>query len=92
MSTSILPRCEQEIHLNMSADDPHTWHIYCDDPKWQRKFEKIGAKLVRVMRDGLGREYTLHTEQLLFRSGKRQLSDAERLRRSDRMRALRASE
>lgn len=92
MSTASLARSEQEVHLSMSADEPHTWYVYTDYPKWQRRFEKMGAPLVRVMSDGIGREYTLRVDQLFFRKDKRRLSEAERVRRSDHMRELRATE
>ena len=83
---------EQEVHFSMSADDPDTWYCYCDYPKWQRRLEAMGAILVRVSNDGMGRHYTLRADQVSLRKGnqKQNLTDEERAQRSQRMKALRA--
>lgn len=68
---------EQEFHVSMSADDPQTFYVYTDYPKWQRKMESIGAVLVKS--DDTGKHYTLRANQVSFRKGeKRPLSDAQR--------------
>lgn len=92
MSSSILPLCDQEIHINQAMDDPSTWHVFTDSPKWQRRLEKMGVPVVRVMGDGVGREYKLRLDQILFRKGKMALSAAERSQRSARMQAMRKTE
>lgn len=79
---------EQEVHLSMSADEPGMWHAYTDYPKWQRKLESIGAHLVRVAEDGIGRFYTLPANQVSFRR-QRVLSKAHKAQLAERMRAVR---
>jgi hypothetical protein len=66
---------EQEVHFSMSADDPGTWYVYTDYPKWQRKLEAAGATLVREEPDRLGRHYTLPAKQLSLRRPAKPLSE-----------------
>ena len=74
-----LSQQEQETHLNMTADDRGTWHVYSDDPVMQRKLESVGAVLVRTSADGVGKHYMMRANQVSFRKGeKRELSDAQR--------------
>ena len=89
MSTRSLS--EIETHLNITAEDRNTWFVFTDDPVMQRKFEKIGAKLVRTMRDGVGKEYTLRTDQVVLRTGKRKLSDRQKAELAGRLRPRAAS-
>lgn len=65
---------EQETNLNMTADDRDTWHVYSDDPVMIRKFESIGAVEVKTLYGG-GKAYTLRTDQVLLRTGKKQMSE-----------------
>lgn len=82
---------EQETHLNLTADDRSTWSVYSDDAVMQRKLESIGAKLVRVSADGLGKHYTLRADQITFRKGKRELSPERKAQLAARMRAMRTN-
>lgn len=89
MSATILPLSEQEVHLNMCGDEPDIWYAFTDYPKWQRHLEQIGATLVRVCSDGIGREYKLRADQVFIRTGKKRFSDAEKAQRGARLRAYR---
>jgi hypothetical protein len=80
---------EQETHLNMTAADRDTWYAYSVDKVMQRKLERVGAELVRIMPDGIGKEYKLRADQLSFRRGKRQLSESAKAQLATRMRTLR---
>lgn len=82
---------EQEVHFNISADDPNTVYAFSDYPKWQRKLERVGAVLVKEEVGG-GRHYTLPTSQLSLRNKKKPMPDAEKARRAERMRSLRAAQ
>lgn len=82
---------EQETHFNMTADDRGTWHVYSDDFVMQRRLEAAGATLVNTAADGIGKFYTMRADQITFRKGT-QLSDDERTRRSERMKAMRAAQ
>lgn len=71
---------EQETHLNLTAEDRGTWHVYSDDPIMQRRLESIGAEITKIMADGVDKEYALRADQVLLRKGKRQsapLSEAQ---------------
>lgn len=70
MSPDGLTLTEQETNLNLVADNRGTWHVYSDDPVMQRKFEAIGAVLVREDKYGPGKHYTLRADQVLLRRGK----------------------
>lgn len=84
-----LTQQEQETHLNMTADDRNTWQVFSDDLVMQRRLEGIGATLVRVAADGIGKHYTLRADQVLIRAGKRKVSEAQREQSSARLRASR---
>lgn len=87
----ILTQQEQETHLSMTADDRGKWHAYSDDPVMQRRLEAIGATVVRVAADGIGKHYELDASKILLRKGKRRVSEAQRIESSMRLRALRAT-
>ncbi len=62
---------ERETHFNMTGDDHQQWTVFTDDPYWIRRLDKITiGKPV-----GNGKEYTLRADQVLVRTGKKQLSD-----------------
>lgn len=72
---------EQETALTMSADDRGTWSVFSEDVVMHRKFESIGAVLVKQDPGGLGKWYTLRADQVLLRKGKARrgpLSEAQR--------------
>lgn len=81
---------EIETHLSQTAADRTIWEIYTDDAVTQRKFESIGAKLIKTNADGTGKFYTIRAEQISFRKGKKVLSEAHKKQLGDRMRALHA--
>lgn len=74
---------EQEIHFSMSADNPKKWEAYTDYPKWQRKLEKIGAKLIKD--DGVGKHYTLDASQLSIKSKRTPMSKEQRQLAAERL-------
>lgn len=84
-----LTQQEQETILSMSAFDRNFWHVYSDDPVMQRRLEGIGAKIVRVASDGIGKHYQLRADQVLLRKGKRELSEDTKAQLGDRLRAMR---
>lgn len=71
------------------ADDRNTWHVFSDDPVMQRRLEAKGAEVVSVAGDG--KHYKLRADQLLFRTGKRVLSETRKAQLAARMRALRSA-
>lgn len=79
---------ERETLISQVATDRTAWEIYTNDPVTQRKFESIGAKLVKTTVDGTGKFYTILAEQISFRKGKKVLSPERRKQLGDRMRAL----
>jgi hypothetical protein len=82
---------ESETHLNMTADDRGTWHVYSDDAVMQRRLEAADARLIKTAPDGIGKHYILRAEQVTFRKGKRVLSDERKAELSARMRSLRSA-
>lgn len=81
-----LSNAERETHLNMTADDRGVWIVFADDPVMMRKFDAI-AEFVRFV--GGGKEYRLRADQVSFRKGKKQLSEARKAELANRMRSLR---
>lgn len=77
---------EQETHLSMSADDRGTWHVYSDDPVMQRRLESIGAELVKVAADGIGKHYALPANQITFRKPPKPLSDERKAQLAEQLR------
>lgn len=86
-----LTLAETETHLNMTADDRNTWHIYSDDQVMQRRIEAAGATLVRVASDGIGKHYTLPANQVTIRKARKPMSDEQRAQQAMRLRAARAA-
>lgn len=78
---------ERETHLNMVASDRGQWIVFSDDPVMIRRLERIGAEFIRDV--GQGKEFRLRSEQVLLRTGKRKISEAQRRKASETMRALR---
>jgi hypothetical protein len=78
----------RETHLNQSASDHNTWHIFTDDPYWIRRLDKVG-ELVRET--GQGREYKLQGNQVIVRAipKKRVLTDEQREAIGKRFKAAR---
>jgi hypothetical protein len=74
---------EIETHLNMSAADRSLWHIGSDDPIMQRRFEAVGATLVRER--GGWKEYTIPANQISLRKPS-QLTDEQRQARAEQAR------
>ena len=83
-----LTNAERETHISMCADDRSTWTIGSDDPVMQRRFEAVGATLVKARGDW--REYTLPANQISLRN-KRELTDEQRAALSERARKTFAS-
>jgi len=68
-----LTLAEMETHLNMTADNRNEWVITSDDPVTCRRFEAIGAVLVRTV--GQLREYTLPANQISLRNPPKPMSE-----------------
>lgn len=81
---------EQETALNMYATDRTSWTVYTNDLVMQGKMERIGAELV-AEHNGGGKSYNLRADQLLFRKGKRHVSEKQRAASADRLRRMRAA-
>lgn len=77
---------EMETSLYCNATDRGTWHVYSDDPVWQRRLEAAGATLVQETHGG-GKKYTLRADQITFRKGKRVISDERKAQLAARLRA-----
>lgn len=88
MASLTLEEMETSIYCN--ATDRSTWHVYSDDPVWQRRLEAAGATLVQETHGG-GRKYTLRSDQLTLRKGKRAVSDERKAQLAARLRAMRAA-
>lgn len=86
-----LTLAETETHLNMSADDRGTWHIYSDDAVMQRRIEAAGATLVRVASDGIGKHYTLRANQVTIRKARQPYSKERKAQLAEQLRAARAA-
>lgn len=58
---------EREISITQNALDRRdgVWHVWSNDPYWNRRLERVGAVVERVAGDG--KEYTLLQRQLLIR-------------------------
>lgn len=87
-----LTLAEQETALTMSADDRNTWNVFSDDPVWQRRFEAVGATLVKSSPDGVSKWYTLPVNQISLRQPRKELSDERKAQLGDHMRAMRAAQ
>ena len=76
---------EQETHLSMTADDRQTWEVFTDDPVMMGRLDKIADAIKTV---GEGKVYRLRADQVLLRKGKRAVSDEQRRKARQRMKAL----
>jgi hypothetical protein len=83
-----LSNAERKTHLNMVADDRNTWIVFSDDPVMMRRLDAIAEVLPG---GSSGKHYRLRADQVSFRKGKKQLSEARRAQLADRMRSLRRS-
>lgn len=83
---------EQETHLNMTADDRGAWHVYSDDPVMQRRFEAVGATLVRTSADGIGKHYTLPASQITIRKARKPMSKERKAQLANRLRAMQTAQ
>jgi hypothetical protein len=82
----LLPE-ERETHINMTGDNHDVWVVFTDDPYWIRKLDKVAqGKPV-----GNGKEYKLRADQVVIRSGKKQLSETHKAQLAIKMRSLRKS-
>ena len=82
-----LTLAEMETHLNMTADNRNEWVITSDDPVMCRRFEALGAVLVRTV--GQLREYTLPANQISLRNQPKPLSEERKAQNAERLRAYR---
>lgn len=66
VATKLAPE-EREIAITQSAEDRANgvWHIYCDDPYWQRRLDKI-ATLIRPASQGQGKYYEVGQGQIIL--------------------------
>lgn len=72
---------EMETHFNQCADDRSKWECTTEDPVWIARLDKI-AEGVPV---GWGKRYILRDDQVLVRTGKRQLSPEAKQRMTQRL-------
>ncbi len=86
-----LTQQEQETILSMSAFDRNFWHVYSDDPVMQRRLESIGAKIVRVASDGIGKHYELPANQVTLKKPPKPMSDERKAQLGQRLREMRAA-
>lgn len=80
----------RETHLNMMAHDHKTWELFSDDPYWIRRMEKLGIEPTEKVGEGF--MYTLRSDQVLVRKGKRTVSDRQRRVAAERMKLLRGGQ
>ena len=78
-----LTNAERETHISMCADDRSLWAIGTDDPVMARRFEAVGATLIKVR--GTWREYTLPANQISLRKPSK-LTEEQRKALSERAR------
>jgi len=82
-----LTLAEMETHLNMTAENRDCWQIYSDDTVMQRRLEAIGATIVKIAVDGIGKHYTLPANQISLRNAPKPLSDERKAQLSSQLRA-----
>lgn len=80
---------EIETAFYQNAANRKVWSVFTEDPVWVRKLEKAGAVLVKDNQNG-GKTYTLRADQVLIRTGKRQVSDEQKARSATRMAEMNA--
>lgn len=84
----LLTREEMECIFYLSADNRQTIHVFCDDLVWQRKLERLGAKITRDLGNG-GKEYEIEYRQLSIRkAGKKEMSAEQKEKARERMREI----
>lgn len=76
----------RETVLNMTADNHGEWEVFTDDPYWIRRLERLSVQSTKKVGEGF--KYKLRADQVLIRAGKRQVSEEQRQKSSERMRAL----
>lgn len=81
-----LSNAERETHLNLIADDRSVWEVFSDDPVMMARLDKI-AEVAEVV--GGGKRYRLRADQVVLRTGKRRVSEAQRLQMAERLRNMR---
>lgn len=88
----------RETHLNLLAEEPGYWCIYTDDPKMEKKFKGLGYEITKENTWGV--EFKIPSECVTFVKNpvkkkkevkKRNISEATRQQRSERMKAYHAS-
>ena len=78
-----LTNAERETHISMTADNRDEWQIFSDDPVMQRRFEAVGATLVKAR--GGAKFYTLPANQISLRNPSK-LTDEQREARAEQAR------
>lgn len=82
---------ERETMMNLIASDRTSWEVFTDDPIMIAKFERIGAELIRVDKGGDGKFFKLRADQVVLRTGKRQVTEEQRQSAKENMRKLQES-
>lgn len=84
-----LTLAEMETHLNMTADNRGEWIITSDDEVTQRRFEAIGAKLIRTI--GQMKEYSLPANQISLRNPSKPMTEERKAAQVENLRAARVA-
>ena len=84
-----LTNAERETCISMTADNRDEWQIFSDDPVMQRRFEAVGATLVKAR--GGAKFYTLPANQISLRNQPKPMSEERKAIQAERLRALRNS-
>ena len=84
-----LTNAERETRISMTADDRSMWAIGTDDPVMQRRFEAVGATLVKAR--GEWREYTLPVNQISLRNPSKPMSEERKAHLANQLRSLAAA-
>lgn len=81
-----LSREEMETCILFNAANRETVYVFSDDPVWQRKLERSGARIVKEHSSG-GKEYELEYWQVSIRKKKvkREYTDEQRKTMADRL-------
>jgi hypothetical protein len=83
-----MTKAEQEVHIWKCADEDH-FTVYSTDPRWTRVFRELGQKVGgRELQHQGGTKFVLPASELRFTVKRRlRLSDAEKARRRERLKA-----
>lgn len=84
-------QAETESALMQTADDRSVWRMYTADPVVIRKMEAIDAELLRDYDDHQGKLFLVRADQVIFRRGKRQLSETSKAALVERLHEARAA-